>query len=84
MSKVASDTKKIPTTPNLVRKYLDSRQTGEPLLIFQSIQNLNDTVCEEREISYPSTDLADENNFFVWFRVLSDLHRSTVNRANKE
>ena len=74
-----SNSKRILQTLNLVRVHLDSRQTNEPFLIFQSIQNLKDTVLKEHEISYPSITPEDEDYFVVWFGVLSSLHGLAVN-----
>lgn len=78
----ASDAKKILTTLNLVREHIDStllKKASSPFPVFQSIENLKNTVLREHGISYPLITPEDENYFVVWFGVLSNLHGLAVN-----
>ena len=77
----ASDAKKILKTLNLVREYLDSRhlrKENNPFLVFQSIEDLKNTVMKKHKIRYPSITAENENYFPVWFGVLSNLHGFAV------
>ena len=78
----SSDSDKILKTLNLVREFLDNRyleKPSNPFLVFQSIEDLKNTVMKKHKIRYPSITPENEDYAPIWFVVLSNLHGLAVN-----